>query len=89
MIVIAVSFYLGVVFCSKYNSSVLKFCTGAGNTTSYEDLLKLSSELIEKTQTGAVAASSGLDIVALSVKDPDPVPVDPTGGVRATNLTGK
>ena len=45
--------------------------------------------LIEQTQTGAVAESSGLEIVSLSVTDPEPAVVDPTGGVRATNLTGK
>ena len=40
-------------------------------------------------QTGEFSQQANLDVVSLSISDPIPEPVDPTGGVRATNETGK
>lgn len=44
---------------------------------------------MEKVQTGELSQKADLDVVSLSISDPIPEPVDPTGGVRATNETGK
>lgn len=44
---------------------------------------------MEKVQTGELSQKADLDVVSLSISDPISEPVDPTGGVRATNETGK
>ena len=63
--------------------------TGANSTTSIEELNQVGDSLVEKVQTGELAQQAQLEVVSLSVTDPIPEPVDPTGGVRATNETGK
>ncbi len=43
---------------------------------------------MESSQTGSLAKATGLDVSVITVTEPTPEPVDPTGGVRATNQTG-
>lgn len=50
---------------------------------------KVNDDLVEIVQTGELSQKADLDVVSLSISDPIPEPVDPTGGVRATNETGK
>jgi len=59
------------------------------NTLSFEELKEVGDKLVEKVQTGELAQEAQVEVVSLSVSDPIPEPVDPTGGVRATNETGK
>ena len=56
--------------------------------TSFEDLVKLSENVVEASQTGALSQSLGIQLDALTLTEPEPEPEDPTGGVRATNETG-
>lgn len=63
--------------------------TGVNRTTSIEELKQVGDNLVEKVQTGELAQQAQLEVVSLSLSDPIPEPVDPTGGVRATNETGK
>lgn len=58
--------------------------------TSFDQLKQYADQIVEVVQTGALSQSvEGLQVTGLTVLDPVPPPVDPTGGVRATNLTGK
>lgn len=56
--------------------------------TSIENLQKLSTKLIEASQTGELSNKLNLQLDVIEVKEPEPAPVDLTGGVRATNATG-
>jgi len=56
---------------------------------SFEDLQAVSSQLVESSQTGELSSQLKLQLDVIQVEEPEPVPVDPTGGVRATNDTGK
>lgn len=73
--------------------TLISFCVcsypGVNSTTSVEELKKVGDDLVEKVQTGELSQKADLDVVSLSISDPIPEPVDPTGGVRATNETGK
>lgn len=62
---------------------------GVNSTISVEELKEVSGTLVEILQTGEFSQQANLDVVSLSISDPIPEPVDPTGGVRATNETGK
>lgn len=62
---------------------------GVNETTSFDELSEIADTFVEKVQTGAVAQTAGIEILSLQMSDPIPPPVDPTGGVRATNETGK
>lgn len=62
---------------------------GVNETTSFDELSEIADTFVEKVQTGAVAQTAGVEILSLQMSDPIPPPVDPTGGVRATNETGK
>ncbi|XP_048575327.1 fibrocystin-L-like isoform X2 [Nematostella vectensis] len=55
------------------------------NTTSFEELKALTDKTVEAVQSGALAEKTGLVVTGVDVKEPVPPPVDPTGGVRATN----
>ena len=69
---------------------VLAFSTfvGISNTTSFQELQQLTTAVVEKSQTGELSSSLGLKVDVISVVEPEADPVDPTGGVRATNETG-
>lgn len=56
--------------------------------TSFSDLQRLASNIVQLTQTGALSKHLGLNIVSIDIRDPIAPPVDPTGGVRATKETG-
>ena len=67
----------------------LLLIAGVNETTSLEELNQIADTIVEKVQTGEVAQTAEVEIVSLQMSDPIPPPVDPTGGVRATNETGK
>ncbi|XP_071488092.1 fibrocystin-L-like [Diadema antillarum] len=60
----------------------------SSNTLDYESLLDVQSVLADEMQTGSLGRSLGVTITSMSMTDPADTPVDPTGGVRATNTTG-
>ena len=62
---------------------------GATNSTSFDELESVVSELVDQVQTGALGESLNISVQTLAVTNPVPEPVDPTGGVRATNETGR
>lgn len=49
----------------------------------------LAGKTVEATQTGEMASVLRLDILSISVTDPEPPRVDPNGGRLATNETGE
>ena len=59
------------------------------DSMSFKDLQAVSSHLVDSSQTGELSAQLNLQLDVIQVEEPEPVPVDPTGGVRATNNTGK
>jgi hypothetical protein len=65
------------------------FVPGVSNTTSFEELENLASDLVNQVQTGGLEESLNISIRSFAMSEPVPDPVDPTGGVRATNETGK
>ena len=67
----------------------LLLTAGVKKATPIDELYEISDVFVEKVQTGAVAQSVGIQITSLQVSDPILPPVDPTGGVRASNETGK
>ena len=62
--------------------------TGVSNATSFKELESLASELVDQFQTGGFEKSLNMSLQSFAMKEPVPEPVDPTGGVRATNRTG-
>jgi len=66
----------------------LLLTAGVNDTTSFNQLNEITETLVEIIQTGEAAQTAGVEIVSLEISDPIPPPVDPTGGVRATNETG-
>ena len=67
----------------------LLLTAGVNDTTSFDELNVIADIFVEKVQTGEVAQTAGVEILSLQMSDPIPPPVDLTGGVRATNETGK
>ena len=78
------SVILSVFHISEFSRSNL----APDRTTTNEELKQHGDTLVEKVQTGEFADQNQVQVVSLSVSDPIPPPVDPTGGVRATNETG-
>ena len=60
-----------------------------GSISSFSDLEAISSQVVEASQTGALGASLALDLAVITVEEPEPEPVDPLGGKKATNESGK
>ena len=54
----------------------------------YDDLLRVTSHLADAMQSGSLSEYFGVAITSMAMTEPAPKPVDPTGGVRATNETG-
>ena len=48
----------------------------------------IASDLVNKVQTGGLDESLNISVQSFALTEPVPEPVDPTGGVRATNQTG-
>ena len=67
----------------------LLLTAGVNDTTSFDRLNEIAYAFVQMVQTGEAARTAGVEIVSLEMSDPIPPPVDPTGGVRATNETGK
>lgn len=61
---------------------------GVANTTSFEQLEQLASNLVDQAQTGGLSRSLNITVQNFVMAEPVPKPVDPTGGVRATNESG-
>ena len=57
--------------------------------SSFEDLGETTDRLVEVVQSGELGEAMGEQVISLGVVEPIPAPVDPTGGVRATNETGE
>ena len=57
---------------------------------SFEDLQEAAERTAEIVQTGEITQSlnSTATVVSATIEEPEPPPVDPTGGVRATPETG-
>ena len=57
---------------------------------SFEDLQATAERTAEIVQTGEITQSlnSTATVVSATIEEPEPPPVDPTGGVRATPTTG-
>ena len=68
---------------------IFSIIVGSSNTTSFQQIQQLTTTVVEKSQTGELSSSLGIKLDVISVVEPEPEPVDPTGGVRATNETGK
>ena len=52
------------------------------------ELTDVASRFVEAAQTGSLAESSNLTVTDMKVELPEPITVDPTGGVRMDNVTG-
>ena len=48
----------------------------------------MTSQIVEASQTGELSSQLELKLDVVDVEEPEPVPVDPTGGIRADNETG-
>ncbi|KAJ8026005.1 Fibrocystin-L [Holothuria leucospilota] len=55
---------------------------------SFDNLLEIQSTIADEMQTGGLEEAIGVQVTYLAMTDPVDTPVDPTGGVRATNETG-
>ena len=63
--------------------------TNATDTLTFNRLTEVTEMVAAAVQTGELLkGSNGTSIVSAAIEDPIPPPVDPTGGVRATNQTG-
>lgn len=62
---------------------------GVANATSFEELEQIASDLVDQVQTGALSESLNLTVEDFAMTEPAPEPEDPTGGIRATNESGK
>jgi hypothetical protein len=63
--------------------------TSSGNSfTVYNELVNITTHVAEVIQTGELSEGIGLMVLNADITEPIPPVVDPTGGVRATNLTG-
>ncbi|XP_054766411.2 fibrocystin-L-like [Lytechinus pictus] len=62
--------------------------TAAPTELSFDDLTDVQAMLADEMQTGNLGDSLGITISSMSMTDPVDTPKDPTGGVRATNMTG-
>ena len=51
--------------------------------------MNVTSQLVKGSQTGELASELELKVETVDIEEPEPVPVDPSGGTRATNDTGK
>ena len=54
----------------------------------FTQLTNLTTEIVNKVQTGELAEGLNVTILSADVQEPEPPAVDPTEGVRATNGTG-
>lgn len=50
--------------------------------------MEIQSTIADEMQTGGLEEAIGVQVTYLAMTDPVDTPVDPTGGVRATNETG-
>ena len=48
----------------------------------------MASNLVDQVQTGGLSESLNISVENFAMAEPVPEPVDPTGGIRATNESG-
>lgn len=66
------------------------FVTAGTSNATFDQLKDYADKAVEVVQTGSLSESvSGMKVTGLKVEEPIPAPTDPTGGVRATNGSGK
>ena len=61
---------------------------GVANTTSFEQLEQLASDLVDQVQTGGLSESLNITVQNFAMAEPVPEAVDHTGGIRSTNESG-
>ena len=66
-----------------------RFYYFSANQTAFSKMEDLTTKVVQSTQTGSLSSATGLNLDVVTVTEPTPPPVDPTGGVRATLDTGK
>ena len=71
-----------------YNNQTDNATMTTPDTTTFEELQNVTTRVGEVIQTGELGNSLGTTILGAEITEPLPPPVDPTGGVRATNTTG-
>ncbi|XP_071793632.1 fibrocystin-L-like isoform X1 [Asterias amurensis] len=59
-----------------------------GTSLNFDQLVEIQSMLVDDLQSGSLGDSLNITITSMAMTDPVAEPVDPTGGVRATNETG-
>ena len=62
--------------------------TNSSSSLSFEQLEQISETLVNVIQTGQLASDLNATVVNVEVMEPEPSPMDPTDGVRATPETG-
>ena len=63
----------------------------AVNTTAeldFAELENITSMVAEAIQTGQLDDTLNITVISADIQPPEPPPADPTGGMRATNMTG-
>ena len=74
---------------SSYNSSTPNMTIAADNsTTSYQQLQDIQSTMAVVVQTGQLAETINMTVLETEITKAEPPREDPTGGIRATNMTG-
>ena len=62
--------------------------SGSGGSLDFEALTNIQASLANEMQSGSLGESLDISITSMEMTEPVAEPVDPTGGVRATNTTG-
>lgn len=60
----------------------------SGGNLDFEALTNIQASLANEMQSGSLGESLDITITSMEMTEPVEEPVDPTGGVRATNATG-
>ncbi len=61
--------------------------SSSGSSLNFEALVSIQSTIANEMQQGNLGDALDVQITSLAMTDPEAEPVDPTGGVRATNET--
>ena len=67
-----------------YSGQIMNFLAD-----SVKELTTMQDKIAMTMQTGTMAESLGITINSVAMTSVEPIRQDPTGGVRATNTTGK
>ena len=72
-----------LIFCAS-----VFVASAPGTSLNFDQLVEIQSMLVDDLQSGSLGESLNITITSMAMTDPIAEPVDPTGGVRATNETG-